>query len=166
MTYIEPKIDWTDNEAPVGSDFNRIEGNAKANYEAIITEAGIRKNDDDVLQANIDAECNALQANIDAEYNGRVESDNILNSSKQPMPSISTNKYEVDYPIGTIVLVHAIGIYSSINNNAIMDVYNYGTEYLLYPNEYKLTGEWGVRGRATNELTTGARTLILMQRIS
>lgn len=76
MTYIEPKIDWTDNEAPVGSDFNRIEGNAKANHEAIITEVGIRKNDIETeadIRASADiSEVNARLAAMDNRVVGNA----------------------------------------------------------------------------------------------
>ncbi len=74
MAYIEPKIDWTDKEAPVGSDFNRIEGNAKANHDAVIVEAGIREND-------IQNEKTARENDIQNEKTARINADTALQNT-------------------------------------------------------------------------------------
>jgi len=70
-TYVEPKISWTANQAPLPSDMNRVEGNTKANHEAILNEAAARHNDDAV-------EANARQSADIAEANARKSADTAI----------------------------------------------------------------------------------------
>lgn len=79
-TYVEPKISWAGSQAPLPSDMNRIEGNTKANHEAVLNEAAARHNDD-VVEANARqsadaAEANARHNDVVAEANARQSADN------------------------------------------------------------------------------------------
>jgi len=72
--YIEPKTSWSGNQAPLPSDMIRIEGNTKANHEAVLNEAAARHNDDVV-------EANARQSADVAEANARQNADAVVLSS-------------------------------------------------------------------------------------
>lgn len=42
MSYVTPKTSWSADQAPLSSDYNRVEGNTLANHDAILAEASAR----------------------------------------------------------------------------------------------------------------------------
>jgi len=84
--YQEPRINWNNSKAPVGSDMNRIEGNAKANHEAILDEASIRLLADTTeAQTRLNADNAEYQARVNAdttEAQTRLNADNAETSAR------------------------------------------------------------------------------------
>lgn len=72
MAYVTPKTNWAAGNVPVASDFNRIEGNAEANHDAVTSEAVARANADTTLANDIDAEEAARIAADTLETNTRT----------------------------------------------------------------------------------------------
>lgn len=79
MPYIEPKTNWTTEDAPLPSDMNRIEGNSVAEKEArenaINAEASARQT---AINAAINAEANTRYNADMAEANTRASADGTL----------------------------------------------------------------------------------------
>lgn len=69
MAYVTPKTNWAAGNIPVASDLNRIEGNTKANHDAIEAEVAERV-------SAVDAEEAARIAADSAESAARVAADN------------------------------------------------------------------------------------------
>lgn len=72
MAYVTPKTNWAAGDIPVDSDLNRIEGNTKANHDAIEAEALARTSADATLSNDLDAEEAARIAADTLETNTRT----------------------------------------------------------------------------------------------
>jgi len=72
--WITPVETWNDKDAPVGSDFNRIEKNTRVNHELIASEEEARETADSNLQTNI----NTVQTNLNTEAGTRGTNDSAL----------------------------------------------------------------------------------------
>ena len=74
MAYITPKESWETGNAPLPHDFNRIEGNTRANHEGIGIEAAARLSADqqEVIDRN-----NAIIGAVNGEAATRFAADNL-----------------------------------------------------------------------------------------
>ena len=97
MSYITPKENWTSNDAPTEDDYNRIEGNAHANHDAITqevtnrqsavsSEASSRASADASLLSTVNAsianEIAARSAAVLAETISRIAADNAESAAR------------------------------------------------------------------------------------
>ena len=154
MHDIVTKETWSSDpdNAPLPSDFNRIESNTRKVEEN-------RAEIDDDLQDHIDAEEAARIAAVDAEETARDLA--IYNISTK-----SNDANLLDYPVNTVLSVKCYAVLPKRNDT--MNVYLYGT--LGFSNVESdgllLIGVWKCRGYIGLTTDLPARNCFLAQRIS
>jgi len=174
VAYLTPKENWAANDIPVASDFNRIEGNAKENYDAIVAEVSARIAEEAARIADVNAEEAARIADVNAEEAARIAGDNALaatTATKAPLPTTSSDYALLDYPIGTTLLVlhppaSPIGVINSIIPVWVNTITIGVSFYSENPGSgAQLVGTWRSRGYIDGD-ATGTTIAYLCQRVS
>ena len=164
MNTIVTKETWSSDpdNAPLPSDFNRIESNTRNVEENRQEETTARQNADTTLQNNIDSEATAmanadttLQNNIDSEATARLNGDAGYYGSSVNL---------TDYPIGSIILARTN--YAQDRNATVAPSYIGGSAtqfFTLDAAPGNLDGVWKARGTTVG---SGGYYDVLCQRIS
>lgn len=92
--WIAPKINWTDGGSPVGSDFNRIEGDNLINHEMILEETAARIASDMAEQNARIVGDNSLSSALNAEAATRNEIDSAIIDNVNGNVSIQHTGYK------------------------------------------------------------------------
>ena len=167
MHTIVTKENWSSDpdNAPLPSDFNRIESNTRKVEENRQEETTARQTADTTLQNNIDSEATARLNADSAEATARLNADSAEATARlnADIGYVGSSPSMNDYPLGSIILARSINA-KDINSTVVPSYTGFPSQFFtLDEAPGNLDGIWKARGVVVGG---GGYYGIICQRIS